>query len=63
MENLEKNYWFCCWFFRSYRWIETPITASTWEQSYRKHFTFNKKAIGWDHAVSADFKEMKKLSI
>ncbi len=26
-----------------------------------KHFTYNKKAKGWDHHISADLKDMKKL--
>ncbi len=44
------------------KWIETPITASALgAKVIEKHFTFDKKAKGWDHAVSADFIEMKTL--
>jgi N-acetylneuraminate synthase len=46
------------------RWFETPLAASALgAKVIEKHFTFNKKAKGWDHSVSADYKEMKNLVI
>ncbi len=43
-------------------WTETPLAAAALgAKVIEKHFTFNKKAIGWDHSVSADLKEMKNL--
>lgn len=43
-------------------WRETPLAASALGAVViEKHFTLNKKAKGWDHSVSADFKEMKEL--
>ena len=62
METLRKITGFAVGFSDHTDWIETPITASALgARVIEKHFTFNKKAIGWDHAVSADFKEMKNL--
>ncbi len=41
---------------------EVPlIAASLGSKVIEKHFTLNKKMTGWDHAISADPKEMKKL--
>ena len=43
-------------------WRETPLAASALGAVViEKHFTFDKKSKGWDHSVSADFKEMKEL--
>jgi N-acetylneuraminate synthase len=43
-------------------WRETPLAASALGAVViEKHFTFNKKAPGWDHSVSADLNEMKDL--
>ena len=43
-------------------WTETPLAAAAiGAKVIEKHFTFDKKAKGWDHAVSADLKEMKNL--
>ena len=43
-------------------WKETPLVASALGAVViEKHFTFNKKAKGWDHSVSADLNEMKDL--
>tara|TARA_Y100000389_G_scaffold82236_1_gene78837 strand:- start:43406 stop:44407 length:1002 start_codon:yes stop_codon:yes gene_type:complete len=43
-------------------WKETPLAAAALGAVViEKHFTFNKKAKGWDHSVSADLNEMKTL--
>lgn len=43
-------------------WIETPLAAAALgARVIEKHFTYDKKAPGWDHSVSADFNEMKNL--
>ena len=40
----------------------SEIAAIKGAKIIEKHFTFNKKAKGWDHKISADFNEMKKLT-
>ena len=41
---------------------EVPlIAAALGSKVIEKHFTLNKKMIGWDHAISANPKEMKHL--
>ena len=41
---------------------EVPLIAATLgAEIIEKHFTMNKKMKGWDHAISADPKEMEKI--
>ena len=64
METIKKITGFEIGFSDHTRWLETPLSASALgAKVIEKHFTFNKKAKGWDHSVSADFKEMKNLVI
>jgi sialic acid synthase SpsE len=43
-------------------WDETCLVAtSLGAVVIEKHFTHNKKSAGWDHSISADFKEMKYI--
>jgi N-acetylneuraminate synthase len=43
-------------------WDETCLVAtSLGSVVLEKHFTDNKKSAGWDHSISADFKEMKSI--
>ena len=45
-------------------WPETClVAASLGAKVIERHFTYNKKAQGWDHSISADFLEMKNLVI
>lgn len=42
--------------------ITSAIIATTLgAEVIEKHFTYDKSAEGWDHAISADYNEMKKL--
>jgi len=62
METIKKITGYEVGFSDHTKWIETPMTASALgAKVIEKHFTFDKKAKGWDHAVSADFTEMKTL--
>ena len=64
METIKKITGFEIGFSDHTEWIETPLAAATLgAKVIEKHFTFNKKAKGWDHAVSADYNEMKNLVI
>jgi sialic acid synthase SpsE len=43
-------------------WPETLYAAaSLGSVVIEKHFTFNKNAKGWDHAISADYKDMNNI--
>lgn len=62
MQTIRKVTGFDVGFSDHTNWIETPIVAAALgAKIIEKHFTFDKNALGWDHSVSADFKEMKNL--